>query len=95
MTLCYKLELCDFVFIPETCHGSEAVGDLLSFDVFTKVRTDLFDLRGRCNIGISFRLDMEYSAATETDMEQGVKICFLTDRIKLSAICTGIGDYHI
>lgn len=59
--ICYKLELCDFVFIPETCHGSEAVGDLLSFDVFTKVRTDLSDFRGRCNISIGFRFDMEYT----------------------------------
>ena len=95
MKICYKLELCDFVFIPETCHGSEAVGDLLSFDVFTKVRTDLSDLRGRCNIGIGFRFNMEYSAATEPYMEQGIKVCFLADRKKLSAICTGIGDYQI
>lgn len=61
MKICYKLELCDFVFIPETCRGSEAVGDLLSFDVFTKVRTDLSDFRGRCNISIGFRFNMEYT----------------------------------
>lgn len=61
MKICYKLELCDFVFIPETCRGSEAVGDLLSFDVFTKVRTDLSDFRGRCNISIDFRFNMEYT----------------------------------
>ena len=61
MKICYKLELCDFVFIPETCRGSEAVGDLLSFDIFTKVRTDLSDFRGRCNISIGFRFNMEYT----------------------------------